>query len=300
VAKQYQPPRKAGTFPVLGTIAVIFALILILSIGMSSCVQVDKGHVGVKTTWGRVEPDVLKPGLHFVMPVAQQVTHVNVQVTPHQFKEIEAASMEMQQVFLTGMMNYHLQESAAPNMVQNVGTDFADKVIDPAFADFIKEVVPKYRVTDIYPNRDKIRVEAREKLASNLERYGVVVDDIYVANVTFSKGYQQAIEEKQTAQQKVETERQVLEQKRMQAEQKMVDAKAEADANLYRAQKQAESNDILNRSISSSLIQYETMRKWDGKMPMVSGGNTTPLVQLPSLQPQNPAAPGDKPATIGN
>jgi regulator of protease activity HflC (stomatin/prohibitin superfamily) len=279
-----RPPTGIGLggFPVFGSIALVVALFLVLGVGGSSCVQVDKGFVGVKTTWGRVEPDSLKPGLHFIMPVAQRVTHVNVQVTPHQFNEIEAASQEMQQVFLTGMMNYHLQEAAAPNMVQNVGTDFAGKVIDPAFSDYIKEVVPKYKVTEIYPNRDKIRAEAKDKLSANLERYGVVVDDIYISNVSFSKGYQSAIESKQTAQQQVETERQVLEQKRMQAEQIMVDAKAEADAGLYKAQKQAEANGLLSRSVTQELIQYETMRKWDGKMPMVSGAGASPLLQLPA------------------
>ena len=94
MAKQYSlsgGSRRISSFPVLGVLAVVFGLLVVLGVSAASCVQVDKGQVGVKTTWGRVEPDALKPGLHFIIPVAQRVTHVNVQVTPHQFKEIEAA-----------------------------------------------------------------------------------------------------------------------------------------------------------------------------------------------------------------
>ncbi len=68
----------ASTFPVLGVMAILLGLIVIAGAGAASCVQVDKGQVGVKTTWGRVEPDALKPGLHFILPIAQRVTHVKV------------------------------------------------------------------------------------------------------------------------------------------------------------------------------------------------------------------------------
>ena len=32
----------------------------------------------------------------------------------------------------------------------------------------------------------------------------------------------------------------------------------------------------------ADLIQYEMMRKWDGKMPMVTGPGATPLIDLAS------------------
>src|SRR5512138_3117833 len=83
MAKQYplSENKRISAFPILGTFALLIGLVVIMGASAASCVQVDKGQVGVKTTWGRVDPDALKPGLHFIIPVAQRVTHVNVQVT---------------------------------------------------------------------------------------------------------------------------------------------------------------------------------------------------------------------------
>lgn len=262
----------------------ILALIIFLLFYFSGAV-VNAGHVGVVTTFGRVEENVLYPGFHLVVPLAQRINQIDTRVQPHPFKEIEAASQEMQTVTLTGMMNYHLEPSLANYLFQNVGLDFAGKVIDPAFSDYIKEVVPQYAVTQILQQRDDIRRRAREKLGENLKRYGVIVDDIYISNIQFSKDYQTAIEKKQTAQQNVETEQQVLAQKQVQAQQRVVDAKAEADAQVVKAQGEATANEVRTKSISPQLIDYLRWTRWDGKLPMVtSGGNT--LFQIPTLEPE--------------
>lgn len=258
---------------------LVFVVLLLLFI---SGAIVQAGHVGVVTTFGKVEDNVLFPGFHMVVPIAQRINQIDTRVQPHPFKEIDAASQEMQTVTLTGMMNYHLEPALANFLFQNVGLDFPSKVIDPAFNDYIKEVVPQYAVTQILQNRDAIRRSAREKLGENLKRYGIIVDDIYISNLQFSKDYQTAIEKKQTAQQNVETEQQVLAQKQVQAQQKVVDAKADGDAQLARAQGEAQANEVRTKSISPQLIDYLRWTRWDGKLPMVSGGGANTLFQLPT------------------
>jgi regulator of protease activity HflC (stomatin/prohibitin superfamily) len=213
-----------------------------------------------------------------------------VRVLPHTFTDIDAASRELQSVKLSGTMNYHLDPTRAGQLYQTVGLDFADKVIDPAFADFVKEVVPQYAVTDILAKRDEIRAKAREKLAANLDRYGIVIDDIYISNITFSPDYQTAIERKQTAQQNVETEQQILRQKEIQAQQAVIDAKGEAEAAVAAADGEARANLARAASITPQLIEYLRWTRWDGRLPMVNGG-AAPLVTLPVEPPSAAPAP---------
>ena len=149
-------------------------------------------------------------GLNFKVPIAERVIKVDVKVQPHPFKEIDASSKEYQMVKMTGMMNFHIDPAFVNDLYQKVGLDFADKVIDPAFNDFVKEVVPTYPIGEILPKREEIRQRAMKKLGDNLSRYHIIVDDIYFANIRFSPGYEGAIEAKQVAQQQVETQRQVL------------------------------------------------------------------------------------------
>ena len=277
------PERSLESFEFRGpkprTIGILLVLFIIFIFAWSCFVIVPAGHRGVVLWWGSVEKRVMGEGLNFKVPMAEGVIKVDVRVQPHPFKEIDAASKEYQMVKLTGMMNFHIDPSYVNDLYQKVGLDFADKVIDPAFNDFVKEVVPIYQITEILPKREEIRKRAMTKLGDNLARYHIIVDDIYFANIRFSPEYERAVEAKQVAQQQVETQRQVLAQREIEAQQKVATAKGEAESILVVAQGQAKANEVLSRSISPILVQYKGIEKWNGILPQVSGGGI-PLIDL--------------------
>src|SRR3974377_1277952 len=216
------------------------------------------------------------------MPIAERVIKVDVKVQPHPFKEIDASSKEYQLVKMTGMMNFHIDPAYVNDLYQKVGLDFADKVIDPAFNDFVKEVVPTYPIGEILPKREEIRKRAMTKLGENLSRYHIIVDDIYFANIRFSTGYEGAVEAKQVAQQQVETQKQDRAQREIENEKKVATAKGEAESILVVAQGQAKANEALSHSISPILVQYKGIEKWNGILPQVSGG-AVPFIDVSKL-----------------
>ncbi|MEI9476635.1 MAG: prohibitin family protein [Deltaproteobacteria bacterium] len=261
------------------SIGLIILLIIIIIILWGTFVIVPAGNRGVVLWWGSVESRIMGEGLNFKAPIAERVLKVDVRVQPHPFKEIDAASKEYQMVKLSGMMNFHIDPAYVNDLYQKVGLDFAPKVIDPAFNDFVKEVVPIYQITEILPKREEIRKRAMAKLGDNLARYHIIVDDIYFANIRFSPEYEKAVEAKQVAQQQVETQRQVLAQREIEAQQKVATAKGEAESIQLVAQGQARANDALSRSISPILVQYKSVEKWNGILPQVSG-SAVPFIDL--------------------
>jgi regulator of protease activity HflC (stomatin/prohibitin superfamily) len=277
------PERTLESFEFKGPkprpIGIIVVLLILFIFVWGTFAIVPAGHRGVVLWWGSVEKRVMGEGLNFKVPMAERVIKVDVRVQPHPFKEIDAASKEYQMVKLTGMMNFHVDPAYVNDLYQKVGLDFANKVIDPAFNDFVKEVVPNYPITEILPKREEIRKRAMLKLGDNLARYHIVVDDIYFANIRFTPEYEKAIEAKQVAQQQVETQRQILAQREIEAQQKVATAKGEAESILVVAQGQAKANDALSRSLSSILVQYKSVEKWNGMLPQVSGGGI-PLIDL--------------------
>src|SRR3982750_3411919 len=57
------------------------AVLAILVLGLfTSSSTVQAGHVGVVTTFGSVEPVVLQPGFHFVMPFAQRIVQIDTRI----------------------------------------------------------------------------------------------------------------------------------------------------------------------------------------------------------------------------
>ena len=277
------PERTLEAFELKGpkprTIGILIILFIIFIFFWGSFAIVPAGHRGVVLWWGSVEKRIMGEGLNFKVPVAERVIKVDVKVQPHPFKEIDAASKEYQIVKLTGMMNFHIDPSYVNVLYQKVGLDFAPKVIDPAFNDFVKEVVPIYQITEILPKREEIRKRAMGKLGDNLARYHIIVDDIYFANIRFSPEYERAIEAKQVAQQQVETQRQVLAQREIEAQQKVATAKGEAESIQVVALGQAKANEVLARSISPILVQYKSIEKWNGILPQVSGPSM-PFIDL--------------------
>jgi regulator of protease activity HflC (stomatin/prohibitin superfamily) len=277
------PERSLEAFEFRGqksrTIGILIILLIVFIFLWGTFAIVPAGHRGVVLWWGSVEKRVMAEGFNFKMPIVEKVIKVDVRVRPHPFKEIDAASKEYQMVKLTGMMNFHIDPSYVNDLYQKVGLDFANKVIDPAFNDFVKEVVPIYPITDILPKREEIRKRAMTKLGDNLARYHIIVDDIYFANIRFSSEYEGAIEAKQVAQQQVETQRQILAQREIEAQQKVATAKGEAESIQVVAQGQAKANDLLSRSISPILVQYKSIEKWNGVLPQVTGG-ALPFIDL--------------------
>jgi regulator of protease activity HflC (stomatin/prohibitin superfamily) len=268
VADRAQMHLRAAILGVV--VGCVLGIVWIFSLGLT---QVPAGFVGVVTNFGKVQDTTLDPGIHWVPPLITTVTNVDTRVQPHEMKEIDAASKEQQAVKITGTLNYHVDARFASSLYQQVGLDFAGKVIDPALNDFIKTVTPDYPASEILGRRDEIRSRTMTALGANLARYHIIIDDIYIANIAFSPEYAQAIEAKQVAQQQVQTEQQVLAQKQIQAQQKVVDAQGTADAQVVAAKGQAQANTLVSESLDPEILQYLLIQKL---------GDNISVIYLPS------------------
>jgi regulator of protease activity HflC (stomatin/prohibitin superfamily) len=266
--RSYQQQQDAEARTVTRVVMGAGGLILVAVFLLLSVKIVQAGTVGVVTNWGAVQADTLEPGMHLVIPIMQGVHKVNTQVQAHSFQKIDAASQELQSVTLTGKVNYRLDAHKAATLYQNVGLDFADKLLDPTFNDFIKTIVPQFAVNDILKNRDAIRDATQKRLQESVGPYGITIVAVQITDISFSPEFSKAIEAKQVAQQQVATEQQVLEQKKIQAQQAIVDAGGQAQANA-----------ILTSSITATLIQYQIIQKWNGVLPQVTGG-ASPFVSI--------------------
>ena len=265
-----------------------FFALWILSLGV---VIVPAGYVGVVRFLGQVQPNVLYPGASWVIPFVNAVEEVDTRVQPHNFQQLTAATAENLQVTVTGTMNYHLDAAFAGQLIQNVGTDFASKIIDPAFSDYIKQVTPAYSADSnsanfILNKRDEIRQLTKQQLGLNLERYHIIVDDIYIVDIGYPDEYNAAITAKQVEQQNVQREQQILEQKRIQAQQVVVTAQGAADANRATAAGQADANRSINESLTDELIRWQAIQKLNPNVSVMlvpEGSNF--LFNLPTPAP---------------
>lgn len=243
-----------------GFIAVAFLALIVFS---GAFVTIGPGQRGVLMTWGAVQPGVLDPGLHFKLPVAQSVARMDVQVQNSQAAET-SASLDLQDVTTTVATNWHIMPADAEWVYQNIGNEDAlvNKIIKPAISNAVKAVTAHYNAEDLIVHRDQVRAQIEDHIRAAFKPYRIIVDSVNITDFRFSPQFAQAIEQKQVAQQHAQQAQYDLQKAKVVAEQKIVEAQA-----------QAESQKLLQQTITPEIIQQQAVAKWNGVLPQVVGGN---------------------------
>jgi regulator of protease activity HflC (stomatin/prohibitin superfamily) len=270
------PSLEIRAFPSVIKYVVLAIVALVLLSWLNPFVVINAGHRGVITTFGKVNQTVLEEGLHFRIPVMQQVREINVQIQKAE-GDGDAASRDLQQVHTKIALNYHLIPTRVAETFQLVGdlNSVGDRIIVPAVQEAFKATTAKYTAEELISKRPEVRDQISQFMKDRLLRHGIAIDEFSIVNFRFSESFNQAIEGKTTADQlKLKAERD-LERIKVEAEQKIASAKAEAES--LRLQKQEITPDLLKlREIENQRLALE---KWNGQLPQVTGGSV-PMINI--------------------
>ena len=259
-------------------IAAILIIIVVVIIALSSVTIVSPGHTGVVVTLGKVEEGVLQEGLHFKLPFIQNVVMIDNRITKLEV-DTEAFSSDLQTVQTTLAINYRVDTAKSYSIYKNIGGGYEAVLVTPAVNEVLKAITAKYTAEESVTNRALISEGLVEGLNNKLNDIGLFVTDVNIINFDFSEAFITAIEEKQVAQQqllKAETEKQTaITNAEAEAEAMKVKAQAEADALQIKAEAEAAANKAISESLTDDLINYHTIEKWNGELPLVSGSGGT-------------------------
>ncbi len=264
---------KKGKKLILPLILVIAAVIVILA----SIKIVPAGSTGVVMTLGKVNDNVMQEGLNFKIPFVQTVSIVNNKI---QVIEVDApaVSKDLQTVNSTIAVNYRVGLDASANIYKNIGQDYQTILLLPAIQESIKSVTAKYTAEELITMRAQVGVEIKSALEEKVNEYGIVIEKFNIVNFDFSAEFNSAIEAKQVAEQnliKTKTEQeQAIVIAEAEAKRKIIEADAEAESVLKKANAQAEANKKLMESLNDTIVDYEMVQKWNGELPMSTGGSS--------------------------
>lgn len=251
---------------------------LIIVLTMNPFVIIGAGERGVILNFGAVQPSVYGEGLHLRVPIMQKIIKVDVKVHKSQ-TDAESVSKDLQDTRSTIAVNYHIFPEKANWLYQNIGTEYKERIIDPAVQEVVKAITAKFTAVELITQREKVRSEIKDLLKQRLVTYNIVVDDFSIVNFAFSQQFTQAIESKQTAEQLALKAQRDLERIKIEAEQKVASARAEAES--LRLQKENVTPQLIKlRQIEASLKAIE---KWDGHMPKVTSG-AVPFIDSKSFE----------------
>ena len=277
-------------------ILAALAIIVLIAVGSLCTTQIPTGYTAIVTTLGKVENYTLEAGFHFKSPFQKIILMDNREQKTSFFTQ--AFSSDIQQVEVTGSINYAINKSTAMTLFKEVGTDYFNKLINPRMLENTKAVFSKYTAENLVSAREELSSLIRESMSREMSRYGISIISVSIENIDFTDAFTDAVEVKQVAAQKklqaeIEQEQKTMETQQQAERQKIeAEAKAEvlkvnADAEAYstrvKAEAEAEANRKIAESLTESLIRFTQVNRWNGELPRFVSGNQADALPVLSL-----------------
>ena len=277
-------------------VPVIIGFIILVVVLAASVKIVEAGHRGVLLQFGAVDTSAsLNEGIHFVVPFRDNV--VPLEVRTQKIEENAAsASGDLQDVSTQVALNYHVDPSTAPTLFQQLGFDYASRVVSPAIQESVKQVTARYNAENLITNRETVKAEIETQIEQRLGPYGIDVETISITEFQFSEQFRRAVEAKVEAEQRALQATNDLRRIEIEAQQAEARAIGEQQSNIARAegvrqaavlqaQGEAEAIQIVEAQLRENprYLEWLKTQRWDGVLPLVTGGTgATPFIEIPA------------------
>ena len=292
-ASRFGGGESTGRVQKLIGIAVIAIVLLFLIPNMVT--YVNPGYVGIviHRGGGGVDQQPLGPGLHARNPLMTGIIEYPVFMQTlvltrgsseggRENDEINVNSVEGQPLSLDVSMSFELNQAKVPQLYQTFRTDIntiQHGYVKQSIRQALQEVVGSEEIASIIgPKKAEVVARTQALIQNRLSPLGIDVKQFTVNELRAPPAVIEAINQKNVMQQQALTAQNELQKNSFNAKGDSIKAYGRASAILTEAEAQAKANRLLSQSITGSLVQYEMAKKWDGKMPMVSGRDRKSVV----------------------
>ena len=242
----------------------ILSFVLITTGLLSSCfVQIDAGHVGVKSLFGKVQNDILNSGLHFVNPLVSvkeldiktmnyTMSGIHDEGTKTGDDAIRVLTADGLEVTIDLSVLYRVVPADAPKLIREIGENYEDKIVRPITRTRIRDNAVYYEAIALYSTkRDEFQNRIFKTIDEDFRKRGLLLENLLVRNITLPTPVKAAIERKIEAEQEAQKMQFVLQKERQEAERKRVEAQGISD---YQR--------IISESLSDKQLQYEQIKAY--------------------------------------
>lgn len=211
---------------------------------------IPSGKVGVIEVFGKVYPEPLSPGVHWVNPFGNVLKFsTRLRDMP---EKISATSQEGLNLVVEGTIQYRLDPNSAADVYQNVGVNDGE-IVRSRFQAIMREITSSYPARDIYTaKREEVTRRLRLSMRESLTPLGFIVEEAFLKDVELPEKLQVAIEQKMEVEQDNQRMELVLEKERQEAERKRIEALGIA-----------EYQQIISPGLTSQFLQWRSIEATD-------------------------------------
>jgi regulator of protease activity HflC (stomatin/prohibitin superfamily) len=251
--------------------AIVAAVLVILS--FNSFIIINPGQAGVLSILGKARDGALIEGIHLIPPFISVVDVYDLTVQKFEVPA-ESSTKDLQTLTARFAINFRIDPVQVVDIRRKQGTlaNIVNKIIAPQTQESFKIAAAKRTVEEAITRRSDLKEDFDMALGQRLEKYGIIVLDTSVIDLTFSPEFARAVEEKQIAEQRAQRAVYVAQE-----------AEQEAQAEVNRAKGKAEAQRLLAETLKAQggqlVLQKEAIEAWKtggAQMPkvLVMSGDT--------------------------
>lgn len=206
-------------------IGVLVALLIFLFFAERVVIFVNAGETAVlfKRFQGGTQLDrTYGEGLHIVLPWDHmQIYNVRIQ---HEYKQFEVLSANGLKILVDASIRYRPITENLPDLHQNVGPDYADRIVFPEVEAVVRQIFGQYLPEDIYSSQKFIIQNTVQNAIFEVSERFVDLDELLITRITLPEMIVTAIEEKLGKEQIALGYQFRLDSERLEAERKRIEA----------------------------------------------------------------------------
>src|SRR2546425_8466259 len=198
--KEFDPLSEVPGLKRMSPFAILAVALVLLWI-FSPFVIIGAGERGVVfNQLHGVEEKILPEGFSFIIPVIERVIKMDVRILKSDTRST-GASKDLQTVATEIVLNYHLFPDRVNKVFQTIGLEYQKRIIDPAVQEIVKAVTAKFTAEELITKRQFVKDEIKTALHERLMTSHISLEELNITDFQFSKGFNEAIQSKPTAEQ---------------------------------------------------------------------------------------------------
>lgn len=225
---------------------------------------VQSTDVGLKLRLGKLQEEVLEPGIHWRTPFLEKIKVISLQPIQLDYKITVgtdgAITKDNQTVGTELTIFYAYNKTSIRTMYQKFGEEKLQNVIQSTLKESFKEAVGTRDIFNIAQNQNAIQKEVIGTIQNKLKDYPVEIRELKITNYDWSDNFDQAIAQTMEKAQQVKKAEQDLLLTEQNANKKVKEA--EADKNALIAQAEGEKAAAALRAEAKAL-EGEGIRKYN-------------------------------------